>query len=306
MRKTISILTLVLLVSLPGQSNADGEKHVYVGAALNQFLIDKDRGPDIDDSVVGSIGLGYQFSDDWATDLFLGTDLGGDTNINTALLNVYRFFGLKKWRPYASLGIGSFSLDDVTEDPTEEIAAGFGVSSMLSDNMELRIGYQHYYDVGGESNNDDAVGLTLNWHFKKPRAVAAVQPEPESVPVQKEVVDTFELLVLFDFDKSSIKAAFEPQFQEIGQILTENPDITMTIEGHTDWIGTDDYNQALSERRADAVKQKFIEDFGISASRIDTIGFGESRPVVDNSTSAGRQKNRRAISVILRPRMVTE
>jgi OOP family OmpA-OmpF porin len=306
MRKIISILSLVLLVSLPNLSTADGEKHVYAGAALNLFKIDKDRGPNLDDPVVGSIGLGYQFNDAWATDLFLGTDLGGDTNINTALLNVYRFFGLKKWRPYVSLGIGSFSLDDVTEDPTEEIGAGFGVSTMLSDKMELRIGYQHYYDVGGESNNDDAVGLTLNWHFKKPRAVAAIQPEPESVPLQKEVVDTFELLVLFDFDKSSIKAAFEPQFQEIGQILTENPDISMTIEGHTDWIGTDDYNQALSERRANAVKQKFVEDFGISASRIDTIGFGESRPVVDNSTSAGRQKNRRAISVILRPRMVTE
>ena len=83
------------------------------------------RGPDLDDPVVGSIGLGYQFSDEWATDLFLGTDLGGDTNINTALLNVYRFFGLKKWRPYVSLGIGSFSLDDVTEDPTEEIRGRF-------------------------------------------------------------------------------------------------------------------------------------------------------------------------------------
>jgi len=306
MRKTIFILSLILLVSLPGLSSADDEKHAYAGAALNLYKIDKDRGPGLDDPVVGSIGVGYQFSDEWATDLFLGTDLGGDTNINTALLNVYRFFGLKKWRPYVSLGIGSFSLDDVTEDPTEEIQAGFGVSTMLSDKMELRLGYQHYYDVGGESNNDDAVGLTLNWHFKKPRAVAAIQPEPESVPVQKEVVDTFELLVLFDFDKSSIKAAFEPQFQEIGQILTENPDITMTIEGHTDWIGTDEYNQALSQRRANAVKQKFVEDFGISASRIDTIGFGESRPVVDNSTSAGRQKNRRAISVILRSRMVSE
>jgi len=306
MRKIIPLLTLVLLISLPGMSSADSEKHAYAGAALNLFKLDTDRGPNIDDPVTGSIGLGYQFNDEWATDLFLGTDLSGDTSINTALLNVYRFFGLKKWRPYVSLGIGSFSLDNVTEDPTEEIGAGFGVSTMLSDKMELRIGYQHYYDVGWESNNDDAIGLTLNWNFKKPKAVAAIQPEPESVPVQKEVVDTFELLVLFDFDKSSIKAAFEPQFQEIGQILTDNPDITMTIEGHTDWIGTDDYNQSLSERRANSVKQKFVEDFGISASRIDTIGFGEARPVADNNTSAGRQKNRRAISVILKPRIVTE
>jgi len=304
MRKKIAILALVSLVSYPALSAADDEKHVYAGAGLNLFQLDKDRGPNIDDSGVGSIGIGYQFGNQWATDLFLGTDLGGDTDINTALLNVYRFFGLKKWRPYASLGISSFSIDDASEDPTEQIQAGVGVSTMLSDKMELRVGYQHYYDVGGESNNDDAVGLTLNWHFKKPAVV--VMSQPESAPVQKEVIDTFEILVLFDFDKSTIKAAFEPQFQEIAGVLKQNPDITMTIEGHTDWIGTDDYNQSLSERRANSVKQKFMGDYGISGNRIDTIGFGETRPVADNNNSQGRQQNRRAISVILRPRIVTE
>jgi OOP family OmpA-OmpF porin len=149
--------------------------------------------------------------------------------------------------------------------------------------------------------------MTLNWHFSKPKAMAAAPtPEPESVPVEKEVVDTFELLVEFEFDKSDVKSVFEPQFREIGAVLTESPDISMTIEGHTDWIGTDDYNQSLSERRANAVKQKFVEEYGISANRIETIGYGEKRPVATNETSEGRQRNRRAISVILRPRIVKE
>ena len=134
----------------------------------------------------------------------------------------------------------------------------------------------------------------------------APEPEPESVPQQTEVVDTFELLVEFDFDKSNIKSVFKPQFDEIAQVLTESPDISMTIEGHTDWIGTDEYNQGLSERRANAVKTKFVQDYGIDANRISTVGYGEKRPIADNNTSAGRQKNRRAISVILRPRIVTE
>jgi OOP family OmpA-OmpF porin len=307
MRKIISGVSLLALLVLPGWAAADGEKHFYAGAALNLFKLDKDRGPDIDDPVTGSIGVGYQFNENWAADLFLGTDLSGDTSFTPLTLNAYRFFGTKSWKPYISAGFSSFSFDSdqVTESTTEEIQAGFGVSTMLSDKMEMRIGYQHFYDLGGESNNDDAVGLVFNWHFKKPKAAMAVA-EPESVPVQKEVVDTFELLVEFEFDKSNIKTVYEPQFRNIGTVLTESTEITMTIEGHTDWTGTDEYNQGLSERRANAVKQKFIAEYGISPNRIDIVGYGESRPIADNNTSQGRQRNRRAISVILRPRMVTE
>jgi len=148
----------------------------------------------------------------------------------------------------------------------------------------------------------------LNWHFRKPVTVvaAAPAPQPESVPQKKEVVDTFELLVQFDFDKSDIKSVYQPQFDDIARILKENPDISMTVEGHTCWIGTEQYNQGLSERRANAVKTRFIQEYGISADRITTEGYGETRPVADNNTRAGREKNRRAIAVILKPRIVTE
>lgn len=304
----ITILLLALATAAPATLHAQTEdaKHFYGGLGLSKYLLDDDRGPTIDDPAVGSVVLGYQFNDKWATDLTLGTDLSGDTSINSVLLNGYRFFGTKSWRPYVSAGIGSFSIDNASEDPTEEIQAGFGLSGRVSDNMEIRIGYQHFYDVGGESNNDDAVGVFFNWHFRKPQAVAAVEPEPESVPVQKEVVDTFELLVQFDFDKSDIKSVYEPQFEEIAGVLKQSPEITMTIEGHTCWIGPEEYNQALSERRADAVKDEFVSRYGISADRITTVGFGEARPVADNNTLQGRRKNRRAIAVILRPRMVSE
>ena len=126
------------------------------------------------------------------------------------------------------------------------------------------------------------------------------------MPKQKEVVDTFELLVQFDFDKSDIKSVFKPQFDEIARVLQESPSISMTVEGHTCWIGTEEYNQALSQRRADAVRARFIQDYGISADRISIEGYGESRPIADNNTQAGRESNRRAIAVILRPRIVSE
>ena len=198
---------------------------------------------------------------------------------------------------FASLACGNM--------PGVELERQIQSTRDLTDKLEFRIGYQHFYEPGGAPYNDDAIMLAFNWHFRKPVAAAPVA-QPESVPVKKEVVDTFELQVQFDFDKSDIKSVFQPQFDEIAKVLKESPEISMTIEGHTCSIGTEKYNQGLSERRSAAVKQKFVEEFGIPAERINAEGYGESRPVADNATLAGRQKNRRAIAVILRPRMVTE
>jgi len=105
---------------------------------------------------------------------------------------------------------------------------------------------------------------------------------------------------------ASAEISVEPQFQEIARALKANPDITITIESHTDRIGTDTYNQRLSECRAIAVKQKLVADYGIAPARLDSKGFGEARPKADNSTAAGLQANRRVMAVIMRSRFVTE
>ena len=77
------------------------------------------------------------------------------------------------------------------------------------------------------------------------------------------------------------------------RILKENPEIRVRIEGHTDWVGTEAYNQGLSERRARAVKD-FLVSGGIEASRQQMMGYGETQPMADNGTSEGRAMNRRA------------
>ena len=65
------------------------------------------------------------------------------------------------------------------------------------------------------------------------------------------------------------------------------------LEGHTDSVGTDAYNQRLSERRANAVREVLVNQYGVEAGRVDAVGYGESRPVADNATDAGRAINRR-------------
>ena len=72
-------------------------------------------------------------------------------------------------------------------------------------------------------------------------------------------------------------------------------DITLELEGHTDSLGPDEYNQKLSEDRAAAVKAKIVEDYGIAANRITTNGYGETRPIADNNTDEGRARNRRVV-----------
>jgi OOP family OmpA-OmpF porin len=98
--------------------------------------------------------------------------------------------------------------------------------------------------------------------------------------------------VLFDFDKTAIKPDGAKILDRLVAFLKENPDKRVDLEGHTDWIGTDKYNQGLSERRANSVKSHLTKN-GVNASRIAMRGFGKTKPIADNKTSDGRAKNRR-------------
>jgi outer membrane protein OmpA-like peptidoglycan-associated protein len=98
--------------------------------------------------------------------------------------------------------------------------------------------------------------------------------------------------VLFDTNGDTLKPGADELMSRLAQFLTNHPDIKARIEGHTDSTGSDDYNQALSQRRADAVANA-LEGRGVSASQIQAVGRGKSVPVAGNDTSAGRQQNRR-------------
>jgi OOP family OmpA-OmpF porin len=98
--------------------------------------------------------------------------------------------------------------------------------------------------------------------------------------------------VLFDFDKTAVKPDGAKILDRLIVFLKENSDKRVDLEGHTDSVGTDQYNQNLSERRAASVKD-YLTTRGVAASRITTKGFGESKPIADNKTADGRAKNRR-------------
>ena len=98
--------------------------------------------------------------------------------------------------------------------------------------------------------------------------------------------------VLFDFDKSNIKPQAATILDRLVAFMSENKDKRANLAGYTDNIGTEAYNQALSERRVNSVKDYVVKK-GIDSSRISGQGFGESKPIADNKTAEGRAKNRR-------------
>ena len=96
----------------------------------------------------------------------------------------------------------------------------------------------------------------------------------------------------FVFDKDILVEKSKQILQDVTNVLKKHPNIKIRIEGHTDSIGAEDYNQYLSMMRANAVKEYLVEH-GISKFRLTTKGFGESSPIADNNTEKGRALNRR-------------
>jgi outer membrane protein OmpA-like peptidoglycan-associated protein len=103
--------------------------------------------------------------------------------------------------------------------------------------------------------------------------------------------------VMFDTGRSELKSGAGRKMDQLAQFLVEHPDRRVQIDGFTDSVGTDSYNEELSQRRADAVKAALISR-GVQPSRIGTEGYGKAYPVANNNDSGGRQLNRRVEVVI--------
>jgi outer membrane protein OmpA-like peptidoglycan-associated protein len=106
--------------------------------------------------------------------------------------------------------------------------------------------------------------------------------------------------VLFDTGQSTLKPGAMANIDRLAKFMNESPEHTVAIEGHTDSVGTDEYNQGLSERRADAVRQALTAR-GVTGDRVKAIGKGEAFPVASNADSGGRQQNRRVDIIIENP-----
>jgi len=276
----------------------DSAKHVEdgrtAGGSLGYFLTD-------DVEVI----LGYGKTNYTRSEHGTGNQkIHGDTGSLTAM---YHFGNVgDAIRPYVSGGFEHQSLSNVREDGhsgrdgSTFATIGAGAKWYITDNLYARAGIDADYKLdNGKWDYAPTVGLGVNFGGNGGKAPAPA-PEPAPAPVAEEpapapVAETVrvQLDVKFDFNKSVVKPNSYADIKNLADFMKQYPQTTTRVEGHTDNVGPDAYNQKLSERRAAAVKNVLVNQYGIQGNRVDSIGYGESRPVADNKTEAGRAVNRR-------------
>lgn len=109
---------------------------------------------------------------------------------------------------------------------------------------------------------------------------------------ESQILLNFPADLTFDFDRADVKGQFVPTLRDVSAVLSEYPQTTVDVYGHADSTGSDSYNQSLSERRAMAVSSVLINS-GVIRQRVIATGFGEARPIANNDTEYGRERNRR-------------
>ncbi|MFA0963287.1 OmpA family protein [Roseivirga sp. BDSF3-8] len=143
---------------------------------------------------------------------------------------------------------------------------------------------EEYYPI---SENIDLTEATSSTALRQDLYLVPVEPE---VPIRLSNI-------FFDFNKAELKEESFPELNRLVTLMKDNPSINIRIEGHTDAIGTEEYNERLSLRRANAIF-RYLTENNISYQRLETKGYGESRPIATNETDAGRAENRRVEFVI--------
>jgi outer membrane protein OmpA-like peptidoglycan-associated protein len=171
-------------------------------------------------------------------------------------------------------------------------AAGAAVGAATGDNAkERRERALKGAAIGGVTGG--GVGAYMDYQEKKLRE----RLQGVGVGVQKDKQTGAITLVMpgnitFPTAQSSIKADFYPVLDAVADVLKEYSKTSISISGHTDNVGRDDYNLKLSQDRASSVAQYLISR-GVAGGRVNAVGYGKSQPVADNSTEAGRSQNRR-------------
>jgi len=315
-KNTLGVVIGSILAASSVGALAQGQGAVEVEAFGKHYFSDSSRDFEDEGELYGA-GVSYFLTDDVSLGLSYGeyhdmttndpVDGGSHKNIKgslTSLDAVYHFgqpgVGL---RPYLSAGMAHQSIGQARSGRDHSTFAniGAGLKYYFTENLFAKASVDGMHNIDrGDSEWMAGVGVGLNFGGGT-RQVAQVEPTPEPAPAP--IVDTepepapetvrVELDVKFDFDKSRVREESYSDIKNLADFMQQYPQTSTVVEGHTDSVGTDQYNQRLSERRAEAVREVLVNQYGVESQRVDSVGYGESRPVADNSTEEGRQINRR-------------
>jgi OOP family OmpA-OmpF porin len=309
LKNTLGVVIGSLLATSSLSVLAQGQGAVEVEGFAKKEMFDSARDFKNNGNLFGG-SIGYYLTDDVELRLAYdevhnarGEDGRNIKGSNTALDALYHFNNAgDALRPYVSAGFSDQSIGQSGRNGRNGSTfanLGGGAKYYFTDNFYARAGVEAQYNIDqGDTEWAPSVGIGMNFGGgSKPAPVVAAVAEPVAEPVAAaeepmELVRV-ELDVKFDFDKASVKEESYGDIKNLADFMKQYPQTTTVVEGHTDSKGSDAYNQNLSERRASAVRDVLVNQYGVEASRVNAAGYGEGRPVADNATDAGRAVNRR-------------
>lgn len=183
--------------------------------------------------------------------------------------------------------------------------AGLGIQYDFTESLGVRLEAERYRVNDGVGNKGDinmySVGLIYRFNEKKPAPKAAAPaPVVAAAPVRYVIVPVVKtqqycsfLDIAFEIKQEGLQREDKEKLAVLGTYMNKYPDTTAVIEGHSDNVGESDYNLKLSQKRAESVVDYMVKEHHIDASRLTAVGYGETRPIADNSTREGQQMNRR-------------
>lgn len=296
-----------------------GVKGGYQWAFDDTYQHSKPRG-----SIWGAYG-GLQFTPAWSWDL--GYQYHDELKAEVTSVNVetwliesalrYDWYLQGDLSLYARLGAAYWDMNKTQPLPDRHSSNDFsplgevGVNYHLTPSLRLSAGYQYIDSIGTTKSgtyDSHAALVSLSYvfgHDAQPELIAAsptttVKQKPvavKEVVTVKSLPQTFTVssrnaLGLFDFDSTVLRSDTIESLTEATSVLTSYPQSQASVVGHTDSIGSAEYNQAISEKRAQAVVDRLLEA-GVNPEQLEWHGEGESRPIADNTTAEGRAQNRR-------------
>jgi len=183
-----------------------------------------------------------------------------------------------------------------TSDPNQKSKQGAGAGAAAGAIVGAIIGNQSGNNRTGAvvgAAAGAAIGAAIGHRMdQQQKELQKIQGVEVTRPSEGEIAVNLTNDILFDFNSSSLRPESQQTLADLASNFRNYPDEQVTIEGHTDSVGTPSYNQTLSEQRASAVSS-YLSTEGVPSARITSIGYGETRPKASNDTPEGRQLNRR-------------
>ncbi|MNF31172.1 Outer membrane porin F precursor [compost metagenome] len=308
-KNTLGVVISSVLASASFGALAQGQGAVEVEGFAKKEIFDSARDFKNNGNLFGG-SIGYYLTDDVELRLAYdevhnarGEDGRNIKGSNTALDALYHFNNAgDALRPYVSAGFSDQSIGQTGRSGRNGSTfanIGGGAKYFITENLYARAGVEAQYNIDqGDTEWAPSVGVGMNFGGgSKPAPVVAAAPEPvpEPAPVAEEPAQVVrvELDVKFDFDKAQVKEESYGDIKNLADFMNQYPQTSTTVEGHTDSVGTDSYNQQLSEKRASAVREVLVNQYGVEGQRVNAAGYGETQPVADNATESGRAINRR-------------